>query len=341
MKTIQLVESGSPVLEVDVPDPRPGPGEIVVRVEAAGICHSDVHYRTGHRPLDTLPVTLGHETAGTVTAVGDGVATDVVGTRVALHYVISCGTCDACTRSGEQFCVDYDMLGVSVEGGYAESLVAPARNAVPIPEAIDTSHAAVMMCSSATSLHALRRGRLRQGETVAVFGVGGLGMSAVQLARALGAGQVLAVDIDEARLAIAAGLGARPIEADDAAAAIRDAGGADVVLDLVGSIDVLRTALASVAPGGRVVSVGLTRGTIPVDPFTDLIRPEAEIMGSNDHLLQEIHDLFDFAVAGKIGFDDVVTGEIPLNADAVNDVMDRMERYGGGVRTVIRPDIGS
>lgn len=339
MKTIQLIESGRPVVEVDMPDPSPGPGEIVVRVEAAGICHSDVHYRTGHRPLDTLPVTLGHETAGTVTAVGQDVATDLVGTRVALHYVMCCGTCDRCTRSGEQFCVDYEMLGVSVGGGYAESVIAPARNAVPIPETIDTAHAAVMMCSSATSLHALRRGRLQQGETVAVFGVGGLGMSAVQLATALGAGQVLAVDIDETRLAIAAGFGAIPIEADGAAAAIRDAGGADVALDLVGSIDVLRAALASVAPGGRVVSVGLTTGTIPIDPFEDLIHPEAEIMGSNDHLLEEIHDLFDFAVSGKIVLDDVVTAEIPLSADAVNDVMDRMEGYGSGVRTVIRPDI--
>lgn len=337
MHAIQLTSAARPLADIEVEITEPAPGEVQVRVAAAGICHSDVHYRSGHRPLDTLPVILGHETSGTISAVGEGVDPGRLAERVALHYVVSDGTCARCLRSGEQFCENYEMLGVTVGGGFAEAINVPAQNAIEIPEEIPTAHAAVMMCSTATALHALHKGRLEVGDSVAVFGVGGLGMSAVQLALALGAERVVAVDIDEQRLGTAADLGAEPVLASRAAEALGGHDGTEVSLDLVGSFEVLHSAIDATPPGGRVVSVGLTDGTMDLDPFADLIKREVELIGSNDHLAADIHELFAIAESGGLSLEQVVTGEVDLDAAAVNGVMDVMERYGPGIRTVIVP----
>ena len=337
MRAVRLTEIGGPLVEVELPAPQPGSGEVVVAVAAAGICHSDIHYRDGFAPID-LPITLGHEVAGVIAAVGDGVDPGRVGGRVAVHYVVSCGRCDGCRRRGEQFCERYGMVGKSRDGGYAESLVIPARNAVDVPEGVDLHHAAVMMCSSATALHALHRAALRPGENVAVFGVGGLGLSAVQLARTMGAGVVFAVDIDTDRLERSRRLGATPVDADSAAAVMAAAaGGIDVALDLVGSTPVLRTALESMAPGGRVVSVGLTDEPLGVRPFGDLIGRELSLLGSNDHLLGEVHELLAMAASGALRLDEVITEVVPLDAGAVNRAMDEVARFGAGGRRVIVP----
>lgn len=340
MRALQLTSTGDPIQAVDLATPRPEEGEVLVRVEAAGICHSDVHYRSGLRSLDSLPVVLGHETAGTVEDVGSGTDPTLIGTRVALHYVLSCRRCRGCTLRGEQFCEFYQMVGVTRQGGFAELITVPIRNAVPLPDSIATDHGAVMMCSSATALHALRRGAVEPGCTVAVFGAGGLGMSAVQLARALGAAQVFAVDVDPVRLSAAAALGAEPIVADQAPDVLAKHQ-PDITLDLVGSLDVLRQAIDTTAPGGRVVVVGLTNGELPLDPYADLIGREVALVGSNDHLLTEIHELFAIAAAGGLTLEPVVTDRIPLDAQAVNDAMDVMEGYGPGIRTVIDPTAGS
>jgi propanol-preferring alcohol dehydrogenase len=324
----------------EVADPEPSTGEVAIRVEAAGICHSDAHYRSGDPATGTLPITLGHEIAGVVVTTGEGVDAEWIGRRVAVHYVVSDGVCGRCRRFGEQFCENYEMLGMTRDGGYAELIAVPVGNAVPVPADVALEHAAVMMCSSATSLHALRKGRLQQGETVAVFGVGGLGMSAIQLAFALGARRVLAVDIDDTRLEMATRFGALPVPArEDPAGAIRSSGGADVALALVGNSAVFATALASLGTRGRLVAVGIGREPVPVAPYGDLILGEHELIGSNDHTLTEIHDLFAFAEQGRLQLDDVVTGQIPLDAAPVNATLDRLDGFGPGVRTVILPGL--
>jgi len=230
MQALQLTRAGEPLEAVILSPQAPGPGEVQVQVQAAGICHSDVHYRSGQRVIDPLPVVPGHEVAGTIHEVGKNIDRALVGTRVALHYVVSCGTCRRCHNYGEQFCENYEMLGVTTQGGFAEMVTVPDRNAITIPDDIATEHAAIMMCSSATALHSLHRGRLEPGETVAIFGVGGLGMSAVQLAIARGATRVFAIDIDEARLATAETLGATAISADDTVTELAALGGVDVAL---------------------------------------------------------------------------------------------------------------
>src|SRR6266542_3849327 len=213
MKAVRMVEVGKQLELQEVPIPSISETDILVRVRAAGICHSDAHYRAGKSAMGKLPLTLGHEVAGEVEWVGSQVTTVKPGERVALHYNISCGDCYYCSTGNEQFCTTVKMLGHHLDGGYAEYVAVPAQNAIPLPEEISFEAGATLMCASATALHALRKGRVKAGETVAVFGVGGLGLSAIQLAKALGAIEVYAVDIKPDKLELASEYGAIPIDA--------------------------------------------------------------------------------------------------------------------------------
>ncbi len=338
MRALQLVAGGAPLEERIVPDPEPSPEDVVVSVVAAGICRSDVHYRSGFPQVGPLPLTLGHEVAGTVAAVGSAVTDVAVGDRVCVHYQVGCGSCSYCRSGSGQFCAEGKMIGNGRAGGFADQIVIPDRNVIPVPDAVSLDHAAVMMCSSATSLHGLRKGRLQRGESVAVFGVGGLGMSAVQLAVLEGAETVFAVDTNPTKLEKAAAFGAMPIDANaEPVNVITRHGGADVALDLVGSATVMRQCLDALAPMGRAVAVGLTPDTLPVGPYTDLVSGESELIGASDHTAGEIVELLDHAAAGRLTLDGIVESAVPLHADAVNGAMDDLERFGDTVRTVINP----
>ncbi len=199
-----------------------------------------------------------------------------------------------------------------------------------------------MMCSSSTCFHALRKGRLAPGETVAVFGAGGLGMSAIQLARALGALEVYAVDINPAKLELAQTFGAIPINAagGDPVAEIRrlTAGrGVDVALEVIGLKATMEQAVQSLAVMGRAVMVGIADDPIEIDTYSQLLGREAEVIGSSDHLLQEMPLLIELARRGRLDLSGVVTNSVPLEAAAINRVMDELEHFGGDVRTVIVP----
>ncbi|MDX1450223.1 MAG: zinc-binding dehydrogenase, partial [Acidimicrobiia bacterium] len=280
----------------------------------------------------------GHEIAGVVHTLGPDVAGWAPGDRVALHYLVACGDCAYCRRGSEQFCTTGAMLGKDRDGGYAEYVTVPARNLFALPDAVSDAHGAVMMCSSATVYHALRKARMAPGETVAVFGIGGLGASAVQIATAFGAGRVFAVDINPVTLEWAARLGAEPIDGrSDPAAAINAAGGADIALELVGTPGTTRAAVEVLRPFGRAVAVGLTHDPVPLQVYRDLIVREGEFIGSADHLASELPDLLRLAAEGRLDLSDIVTATVPLEADAVNDAMDRLENFGGDVRTVITP----
>lgn len=338
MRALQLVEYGKPLELREVPAIPVGKDEVTVAVSAAGICRSDVHYRAGFPKVGPLPLTLGHEIAGVVAAVGPSVHDLHEGDRVCVHYQVGCGSCDFCRQGFEQFCANGTMIGNGRPGGYAERITVPARNIVPVPDEVPLDHAAVMMCSSATSLHALRKGRTRAGDRVAVFGAGGLGMSAIQLARLEGASVVYAIDLNNAKLDQAASLGAQPIAAgNDPVETLRQLGGVDVALDLVGSVEVMQQCLESLAPMGRVVAVGLTADALAVGPYTDLVIGESELIGASDHLKSEIQELLQHAAAGRLVLDDIVGSRISLEAGAVNSALDELEAFRGAVRTVIEP----
>ncbi len=342
MKAVQLIEIGKPLEMRDVPVPEIGDHDVLVRVKAAGICHSDVHYRSGASAVGPLPQTLGHEVAGVVEEIGPQVANVKPGDRVCLHYLITCGDCYYCTLGSEQFCVEGSMIGKYRDGGFAEFIAVPARSAVPLPEEIPFEQGAIMMCSSATSFHALNKSRLQAGETVAVFGVGGLGMSAVQLAKAMGALDVYAVDINEERLAMTEGFGAIPVNAAevdpvDEIRRLTDGRGVDVTLELIGLPQTMRQSVQSLAVFGRAVLVGIASEPLEVETYGELLGREAEVIGAADHLLHELPLLIEYTRRGMLDLSNVVTRTIPLDASEVNAVLDEMEEFGGGVRTVITP----
>jgi propanol-preferring alcohol dehydrogenase len=342
MKAVRLVELGQPLQLQEVPTPDVGPNDVLVRIKAAGICHSDVHYRDGVSPVRPLPITLGHEIAGVVERAGRQVTNVQVGDRVCLHYLVTCGDCEFCTAGNEQFCTTGEMLGKHRDGGYAEYVAAPARNAVPLPQEILFTQGAILMCSSATSLHALRKAQFQPGETVAVFGIGGLGMSAIQLARTFGALDVYAVDLNEERLNLAQQYGAIPVNAaaGDPVGEIRRLTrrrGVDVALELIGLPQTIQQALQVLGVSGRAVVVGITDQPVTIDSYHQLIGKEASIMGSDDHLLSELPLLIELTRRGELDLSAVITATVPLDAGPINATLDQLARLGPGVRTVIIP----
>jgi 2-desacetyl-2-hydroxyethyl bacteriochlorophyllide A dehydrogenase len=342
MKAVRLVEVGQPLRMQEVPLPAVGDKDVLVRVKAAGICHSDVHYRAGTSPAGPLPLTLGHEVAGIVEEPGPQVTNVKAGDRVCIHYLATCGDCYYCSMGSEQFCVEGSMIGKHRDGGYAEYIVMPARSVVPLPDEMPFEQGAALMCSSSTSFHALRKSRLESGETVAVFGIGGLGMSAIQIARAFGALEVYAVDINEEKLKLAEKYGAIPVNAaqTDPVTEIQRltrAKGVDVALELIGLPQTMRQAVQSLAVFGRAVLVGITDKPFEVDSYRGLLGKEAEIIGSSDHLLSELPSLIEFTRRGWLDLSDVVTRTIPLDADMINETLDALEQFGSDVRTVITP----
>ena len=342
MKAVRMTAIGQPLALQEIPVPAVGAGEVLVRIRAAGICHSDAHYRAGVSSTGPLPQTLGHEIAGVVEAVGAAVARVKPGDRVCLHYLVTCGQCEHCNRGQEQFCVQGQMLGKHRDGGYAEFIAVPERGVIHLPDEVPFEHGAIMMCSSSTSLHALRKARMRAGETVAVFGAGGLGMSAIQLARGLGALAVYAVDINAEKLALAEWFGATPVNAsqvDPVAEIQRLTGGrgVDVALELIGLPLTMRQAVQALGVQGRASLAGITRTPFEVDSYFEVIGKEAEIIGCSDHLLQEFPLLLAFARRGVLDLSHVVTRTVPLAAEPINAALDALQRFGGEVRTVIVP----
>src|SRR5947208_10072115 len=197
MRAIRMLRERAPLVEQNVDDPVAGEGEVVVEIRCAGICHSDAHYRADASRV-RLPVTLGHEIAGVIAGTNR---------RVALHYLMPNG----------------DMLGKERDGGYAERVVVPSANAIPIPDEVSFEEAAIMMCSTATALHALRLALFQPGQSLGIIGFGGLGFSALQLARALDASRVVVSEVVPEKLALARSLGAETGALD-----------VDVVLDFAG-----------------------------------------------------------------------------------------------------------
>lgn len=342
MKAVRMVGVNKPLELHEIPVPEIGENDILVRVRAAGICHSDAHYRAGRSGMGALPLTLGHEVAGVVEKAGAQVANVSVGERVCLHYNLSCGECHYCRSGHEQFCDSVRMIGHHVDGGYAEYIAVPARNAIRLPEEIPFEQGATLMCASATALHALSKGRVKAGETVAVFGVGGLGMSAIQIAKASGASQVFAVDIQQDKLELASEYGAIPIDAGrgnavEAIHKLTGGRGVDVALEMIGLRKTMEQAIDSVGYLGRAVMVGLNQQPISINTYMQVLGKEAEIIGSNDHLLSELPVLVDMAQRGLLDTSRVVSQVIPLDAAKINQRLDDLENFTSDIRVVVVP----
>jgi D-arabinose 1-dehydrogenase-like Zn-dependent alcohol dehydrogenase len=341
MKAIRLTAIGSPLEEQGIEIPAVRPDGVLIRVRAAGICHSDAHYRAGVSSVK-LSLTLGHEVAGVVERIGGEVNNFKIGDRVCVHYLVTCGQCAFCRAGNEQFCPSAEMIGKQRDGGYAEFIVVPERSVFLLPDEIPFEQGAIMMCSSATSLHALKKARLAAGESVAIFGVGGLGISAIQLAKNLGAARVFAIDINPRKLELAERFDAIAINAAagdpvEQLHEITNGRGVDVALELVGLPITMRQAVQSLAILGRAALVGLTRESFEVAAYRELMDKEAEIIGVSDHLASEIPVLLEMARTGQLDLSDGIIRPVPLEAAAINAALDNLEGFGDDVRAVIVP----
>jgi D-arabinose 1-dehydrogenase-like Zn-dependent alcohol dehydrogenase len=341
MRAVRLTQIENPLEDQDVPIPEIGESDILIRMVAAGICHSDAHYRAGISKIDDLPLTLGHEVAGTVERVGKDVRNVSSGDRVCVHYLVSCGSCEFCVRGLEQFCRSGQMIGKHRDGGYAEFIKVPGANAFLLPDEIPFEVGAIMMCSSATALHALNKTRFKAGESIAIFGFGGLGFSAMQLARAFDCGDVYVVEINPAKLAAAASMGAVVMDAGstDPVDQIKEATegtGVDLALELIGSAKTMRQAVLCLKPLGRAALVGLTDEAISLHPYTELTNKEVEIIGVSDHLATELPTLIEFARTGKLRFPPDALRVVDLDAAQINAALDALRDSIEHVRTVTK-----
>ncbi|MFI7281719.1 NAD(P)-dependent alcohol dehydrogenase [Micromonospora chersina] len=278
MRAIRMTAPGV-LAQVEVPTPSAGPGEVLLRVGAVGACHSDLHILDAPAGLFPVPMTLGHEIAGTVDQLGPGVTGWSTGDRAAVYGIIGCGRCRACLRGAENACrvVPVGGIGLSRDGGLAEHVAVPASRLLHVGE-MDLTQAAPLTDAGLTPYHAveLARDRLRPGTSCVVIGIGGLGHMAVQILVATTAVRIIAVDTSVAALDLASRLGAHDVvqAGPDSVDRIRalvgpPPDGADVVLDFVGADPTLTTARQVVATGGQVLLVGLAGGTLPIRPVAD------------------------------------------------------------------------
>lgn len=322
------------------PIPRPGPGEVVVAVEACGVCGSDLTIIHGGLKT-TLPRTLGHEIAGTVAEVGAGCTSATVGMRVVVYIARGCGDCQPC-RAGEEFCCirGAQRIGVTQDGGFAEYVLVPEANVIPLPESLAFEAGAVLTDAVATCLHALEDvAKLVPGEVVAIFGVGGLATSAIQIAKMHGC-RVLAVSRSAAKLQLALSLGADEAivggETADVVRAIHaktDGLGANVALQLVGNPEVDMQAIASLATFGRAILVGFTS-----EPFASnslsIVLKQLTITGSRGMTRDNIRRAIHLAQTGAICLDPLLRAQYPLSE--INEVIEDF-RAGKLLRAIIKP----
>jgi propanol-preferring alcohol dehydrogenase len=303
MKTAVVQEFGAPALIEDRPVPQPGPGQVLVRLEACGLCHTDIHAMRGDWPVKpTLPLVPGHEGVGIVEQLGDGVTSRTVGQRVAMPWLgHACGECRYCVDGRENLCEQQYNNGYAVDGGYAEYMLADARFAVPVPDGVSPLDAAPLTCAGVTTYAAIKNARITPGETVAVFGIGGLGHLAVQYARLVGA-KVIAVDVTEDKLALASELGADHVvnaRVTDPVQAIRDLGGADAAVILAVAPSVFRQAFDSLNRGGRLVLVSLPADAAITLPVFDTVLKGISVIGSIVGTRQDLAEVFDLHAAGR------------------------------------------
>ncbi|MDQ7904019.1 alcohol dehydrogenase AdhP [Phytohabitans sp. ZYX-F-186] len=299
-----VVTSFDKPLEIkDIPVPAPGPGQLLVRIEASGLCHTDIHAARGDWPVKpTLPLIPGHEGVGIVEKLGDGVTEHAVGDRVALPWLgYACGTCHYCVSGWETLCEAQQNTGYSIDGGHAEYAVAAARYAVRVPDGVDPVEAAPLTCAGVTTYKAIKVARVHPGDRVGIFGIGGLGHLALQYAQVFG-GQTVAVDVTGEKLRLAASLGATDVvnaAATDPVAAIGALGGVDVAVVVAANPKVLEQAHASLRRGGRLVLVSLPKENVMRLPIFETVLKGITVVGSIVGTRDDLAEVFALHAAGR------------------------------------------
>ena len=330
MRAAVVTAFTAPLEMQDLPVPEPGPGQVLVRIECTGLCHTDIHAARGDWPVTPAPPFVpGHEGIGRVEALGAGVTERAVGDRVAIAWLGSaCGECRYCIGGWETLCESQQNSGYSIDGTFAEYTVVAAAFATPVPDAVSSQDAAPLTCAGVTTYKAIKVARVAPAELVAVFGVGGLGHLALQYARIAG-GFVVAVDVEDDKLAMATDLGADHVvnaRTTDPVAAIQALGGADVAVALAASPQSFDQAYRSLRRGGRLVCVAMPADDAAVTvPIFDMVVGGKSVIGSIVGTRNDLADVFALHAAGRTrvitvgrkldevneSSDDVLAGRVP------------------------------
>ena len=309
MRAAVLHDFKQPLTLEDIERPKPDANEVLIQVEACGVCHSDVHVADGDWPQFTKivkrPLILGHEIAGRVAEKGANVRNLEIGDRVGVPWIYwTCGECEFCKEGNENLCSKQKITGVTVDGGYAEYFKVPASHALKIPHGLSPAEAAPLFCAGVTVYRALKQSEIASGQRLAIFGLGGLGHLAVQIGREFGA-EVTAVDISEEKLARAKPLGAAKAlnnSTGDAVKEIRKAGGAHVALVCSAAKAAYDAAFNSVRPTGTLLAVGLPAENICFAPIMMAAR-EVRIKASSVGTREDLRAVLAMAAAGKVHSD--------------------------------------
>lgn len=324
----------------EVPTPVAGPGQALVKVAGCGLCHTDLHYVDhGVETFKKPPLILGHEIAGTVAALGPSVNGRAVGDRVLIPSVLSCGRCGFCRQGRENLCANLTMLGNNIDGGYAEYVVVPVAELVPVPDELPLEQVCVVADALSTPYHAVKhRGKVQVGDTVAVVGCGGVGLNLVQCAVVSGA-RVIALDLNDQRLAIARTLGATEtinpgsVERVDKTVRSLTSGGVDVAFEAIGNPKTIELAFSLLRKGGRLCVVGYSAEPVTLSAAR-LMYYELEIVGSLGCGAGEYPEIMALVRTGTLRLGPIVSGTLPLAE--INEGLDRLRR-GQGIRWVVTP----
>jgi propanol-preferring alcohol dehydrogenase len=312
--------------------------EILIAVEACGVCHSDLHVAQGDwkqfAGIVKKPLILGHEVAGCVARIGPGVRDLQIGDRVGVPWIYwTCGECEFCREGNENLCLNQKITGVTVDGGYAEFLTAPASHALKIPNSVSFAEAAPLFCAGVTVFRALRRAGMSRGQRVAIFGIGGLGHLAVQMAVAMGA-EITAVDVTDEKLALAESLGASTMlnaASTNVGKALRARGGMHVALVTSAAKEAYAAAFSCVRPAGSLLAVGLPASDVCFPPIlmaATEIQIQATAVGTRDDLRQVLA----MAAEGKVR-----CRTTSRKLDEANAVLEEMRRGEITGRVVLTP----
>jgi alcohol dehydrogenase/propanol-preferring alcohol dehydrogenase len=335
MKAVRVNEAGGPLDVTDLPVPDPGPNEVRIAVKACGICHSDAFVKDGTFPGIEYPRVPGHEVAGVVDAVGDGVEMWSEGDRVGVGWHGGhCFTCDACREGDFVNCANAQITGISFDGGYAEYMVAPAQAVAQMPEDLDFAEAAPLLCAGITTYNALRNADLSPGGHVAVQGLGGLGHLAVQYAKKFGC-EVTALSRGTDKADLAADLGADHFidtTAGDPAEALQALGGADVLLATAPSSAAITSVVGGVARDGTLLVVAATAEPIEVSPM-QLITGRRSVKGWPSGSADDSEDTLDFSALNDVT---PMIETYPLSEAA--EAYDRMINNDARFRVVLVPE---
>jgi propanol-preferring alcohol dehydrogenase len=337
MRAAVVTAFRAPIQMQELAVPQPGAGEVLVRIEVTGLCHTDIHAAHGDWPVTPAPPFVpGHEGIGRIEAVGAGVTTRSVGDRVAIAWLASaCGECRHCIGGWETLCESQQNSGYSVNGTFAEFAVVPAGFATPVPDAIASVEAAPLTCAGVTTYKAIKVARVAPAETVAIFGMGGLGHLALQYARIAG-GFAIGVDIEDSKLAMATELGAEHVvnaRTADPVAAIQALGGADVAVALAASPESFDQAYRSLRRGGRLVCVAMPADDAAISlPIFDMVVGGKSVIGSIVGTRNDLADVFALHAAGRTT---VITVERKL--DEINEAIDDVLAGRVPARVVLQP----